>query len=85
LFVLSDSAAGRCKLWLWDGNVWVPQHLSGSRLPQDYGCVDTSRPLPQQQTAKQDKETTETSLLDRDLCGQLARPELDALYWCASL
>lgn len=56
-----------CQLWLWDGDVWVPQHLSGARFPSDHGRADSPGFIQEQQNSEEDQEEAQTPFLDRSL------------------
>lgn len=66
----SGSDVDWCQLWLWNGNVWVSQHLSGPWFPAYYGCTDSSWFIQEQQDSEEDQEKPQTSLLDWGLSGK---------------
>jgi len=63
------SVVDRCKLWLWDGNSWIYQHLSSARLPKDNRCFDTSGLVSRQKETAEEKEGFEGSILEGSISG----------------
>lgn len=61
--------ADRRQLWLRNGDVRVPQHLSGTRLPSDHGRSHSPGLLQEQQDSEKDQEEPEASLLDGGVPG----------------
>lgn len=59
-----------CQFRLWDGNVWVSQHLSGPWLSPDNGCFDTPWFVQKQQNTEEDQKKPQTSILDWGLSGK---------------
>lgn len=59
-----------CELRLWDGNVWVSQHLPGPWLSTNNGCFDSPWFIQKQQNTEKDQKNPQTSILDWGLSGK---------------
>lgn len=69
LYHPSGFADGGCKFRIRDGDLRISEHRPGPWLPQDYGGPDTPGWNEEQQGSEQDKEETQTQILERSLSG----------------
>ena len=72
VFLCTGSAPRRCQFRFRDGDLRVPEHCSGARVPQDHGCLNPSGSDEEQQGPAEDQETSQEQILDWDLPGKVS-------------